>query len=201
MSVRSVFPPCAVDLFKPHGLKPALGELREAVQPLTSGVSLEVAYGDVLKVGSFSLRVVWPHEPVSGTTNPESLELLVTYAHGGRSLTALLTGDAEQDEMAALIASGDVGDIDFLKVGHHGSAVSLTPEQARLLDPEVAIASAGQNNEYGHPSQECVEALTSATSLFLCTKDVGDVEVRPGITGPIVHTQLRAPMALRDTRG
>lgn len=185
-----------------QGVTPHLpDDLREAVQSLTSGVSLEVAYGDVLKVGSFSLRVVWPYGPVSGTTNPDSLELLVTYARGGQSLTALLTGDAEQDEMAALLASGDVGDIDFLKVGHHGSAASLTPEQARLLDPEVAVASAGQNNEYGHPCQECVEALTSAGTLFLCTKDVGDVEVRPGITGPIVHTQLRAPMALRDTRG
>lgn len=176
-----------------QGVTPHLpDDLREAVQSLTGGVSLEVAYGDVLKVGSFSLRVVWPHCPVSGTTNPDSLELLVTYARGGRSLTALLTGDAEQDEMAALLASGDVGDIDFLKVGHHGSAVSLTPEQARLLGPEVAVASAGQNNEYGHPCQECVEALTSAGALFLCTKDVGDVEVRPGITGPIVHTQARS---------
>ncbi len=39
--------------------------------------------------------------------------------------------------------SGDVGDIDFLKVGHEGcSKVALFTENCRSLKPEVAIASA-----------------------------------------------------------
>jgi competence protein ComEC len=44
----------------------------------------------------------------------------------------------------------------------------------------VSVASAGIDNKYGHPREECVMALREAGSEFWCTKDVGDVEVRPG---------------------
>lgn len=131
---------------------------------------------------------VWPRTEVDGLDNPDSLELTIAYAGRGRELLGLLTGDAEQDETGAVIAAGDVGDIDFLKVGHHGSEVSLTSEQAEALAPEVAVASAGEGNAYGHPRKECVEALVSAGARFLCTKDVGDVELRPGRDGVMVRT-------------
>ena len=82
-----------------------------------------------------------------------------------------------------------MGDIDLLKVGHHGSAVSVSAEEARALSPEVSVASAGEGNRYGHPRAECVEALESAGSRFLCTFDAGDVVVYPGVSGPRVSTQ------------
>lgn len=163
--------------------------VREACHALTGCDPLEVACGDTLQVGAFLLRVVWPKKAVDGDENAESLELLVSYERGGRSLTALLTGDAERDETGACLDAGDVGDIDLLKVGHHGSEVSLTPEMAGRLSPEVAVASAGEGNSYGHPRPECVEMLEGAGALFLCTKDVGDVDVRPGSAGPLVRTQ------------
>ncbi len=147
---------------------------------------VEVGLGDVLEVGGFSLRVVHPEAEVEGDENADSLELLLTYERGQRTLTGLLTGDGEKDELQEILDSGLVGDIDFLKVGHHGSAVSVGAGQALALDPEVSVASAGEGNDYGHPRDECVEALEGAGSLFLCTKDVGTVEVRPGRDGPVV---------------
>jgi len=101
----------------------------------------------------------------------------------------LLTGDAERDETGSVIAEGDVGDIDVLKVGHHGSQVSIREGDAERLDAEVSVASAGEDNAYGHPDPACVAILEGAGSLFLCTKDVGDVEVRPGRDGPCVRCQ------------
>lgn len=161
-------------------------EIRENCQGLTGKEPVEIAYGDKLHVGHFVLEMIWPREEVDGSVNPHSIELLVTYDEYGKSLVALLTGDAERDETGACLDAGDVGDIDLLKVGHHGSEVSLTQEQALELRPEVSVASAGEHNEYGHPCMECVEMLERAGSVFLCTKDVGDVEVRPGIKGPAV---------------
>lgn len=152
----------------------------------------EVAYRDRLRVGSFDLKVVSPVVPVTGNENADSIELLVTYQGAGDLLVALLTGDAERDETGAAIERGDVGDIDFLKVGHHGSAVSLDAAQAVVLDPELAVASAGAGNSYGHPRPECVSILEDAGACFLCTMDCGDVEVRPGATGPVVAV-ARAP--------
>lgn len=159
------------------------------VPPVPDGVPVEeVALGDELVVGGFTLRVVSPAGPVDGTENAHSLELALSYGGEGEgpSLTALLTGDAEAPETAAALARGDVGDVDLLKVGHHGSAASLDPETAAALDPEVSVASAGEGNSYGHPAPECVEVLEGAGSLFLCTKDVGDVCVWPGEDGPVV---------------
>ena len=153
----------------------------------------ELSYGDVMRVGRFRLRVIWPTEPVDGDENRESLELAVRYEADGRRLTALLTGDAEQDETGACLAAGDVGDIDLLKVGHHGSEVSLTHGEAQALSPEVAVASAGEGNQFGHPTPTCVKILEEAGSWVLCTKDVGDVEVRPGERGPCVMLDRRLP--------
>ena len=160
------------------------GDLAQAVNALCEGRIQEVGYGDVLTVGGFSLKVVSPTTEVDGDENADSLELLLRYDHGGRTLTALLTGDAERDETGAALARGDLCNIDVLKVGHHGSEVSITAEQARALDPELSIASAGEGNSYGHPNPQCVRILEEAGSTFLCTKDVGDVEVRPSMDGP-----------------
>lgn len=162
-------------------------ELCSAIADLTGSEAGELSHGDELVVGGFSLRVISPTEPTDGGENEDSLELVVSYADGGRELTALLTGDAERDRTGEALARGEVGDVDLLKVGHHGSAVSLSAEEARVLDPEVSVASAGEGNRYGHPTSECVDILEGAGSLFLCTKDVGDVEVRPGRSGPVVR--------------
>jgi competence protein ComEC len=133
--------------------------------------------------------MVWPRSVVDGSENAHSIELVGEWDDATRSLSVLLTGDAERDETGAVIEAGDVGDIDLLKVGHHGSEVSLTPEQAQSLSAEVAVASAGEHNSYGHPTEECVSILEESGSLFLCTKDAGDVELRPGREGPLVLTQ------------
>jgi competence protein ComEC len=45
-----------------------------------------------------------------------------------------------------------------LKVGHHGSDTSTTPQFLAVVDPKVAIISVG-DNRYGHPSVEVMKRL------------------------------------------
>ncbi len=161
-------------------------ELADCVRRLCGAGPVEVSYGDVIEVGRYRARVVWPRAPVDGGENADSVVLDVAFSDGSRSITALLTGDAENDEVSAVVKHGDARDVDFLKVGHHGSAASVDPALADVLLPEVSVASAGKNNRYGHPRQECVDVLESCGSLFLCTKDVGDVTVEPGEQRPRV---------------
>lgn len=132
----------------------------------------ELSQGDRLEAGSWTLEVLWPQGCVDGTENEHSLCLKVSCEKG---LVALLTGDAEQEELAHI--AREVGQIDLLKVGHHGSAVSISPEEARLLKPVLAVASAGAHNRYGHPSEECRQVLAEAHIRFLCTKDTGDIVI------------------------
>lgn len=167
-------------------------EVKCELSALAPGSVSEVSHGDVLRVGRFSLRVVSPLGSSDGSQNADSVQLALSFEDGSRTLSGLLTGDGEKDELAAELGRGDVGDVDFLKVGHHGSAVSLGKAEARALSPEVSIASAGANNRYGHPRQECVDVLEKAGSAFLCTMDVGDVTVEPGELGPRVTTARAA---------
>lgn len=167
-------------------------EVKCELSALAPGSVSEVSHGDVLRVGRFSLRVVSPLGSSDGSQNADSVQLALSFEDGPRTLSGLLTGDGEKDELAAELGRGDVGDVDFLKVGHHGAAVSLGEAEARALSPEVSIASAGANNRYGHPRQECVDVLEKAGSAFLCTMDVGDVTVEPGELGPRVTTARAA---------
>ena len=151
------------------------------------------AEGDTFRLGGALVTILhcWPEAIAQERTNDSSIVLRIDYG----KTSFLLTGDAESKETGRAIDSGTVGDIDFLKVGHHGSAVSITARQARALDPEVSVASAGEGNAYGHPNEECVHALEAAGSMFLCTKEVGDVEICPGESGPKVRMQAK-----RDTQ-
>jgi competence protein ComEC len=158
-------------------------ELVATVREETGGEAQELRYGDVIRVGGFSLRCVWPREEVAGDQNADSLCLVASYSSGGSSLRALLTGDAEGDQLSSVLAAGDVGDVDVLKVGHHGSKASIDQPEAASLDAEVAVASAGKGNDYGHPSAECEGVLEGAGALFLCTIDAGDVTLEPGPRG------------------
>ena len=53
-----------------------------------------------------------------------------------------------------------VGEIDVYKVHHHCSAYSTNDAWLAATKPTIAIVSAGvSNNDYGHPTQECLERL------------------------------------------
>jgi competence protein ComEC len=51
---------------------------------------------------------------------------------------------------------------DFLKVGHHGSRTSTTPDFLAAVSPSWAAISVGHRNFYGHPRHEVLEQLQSA---------------------------------------
>lgn len=153
-----------------------------------SGVSYrQVTRGDTIDIGDFRARVMWPFESVDGEGNEDSLVLLLTYAQEGKRLRMLLTGDAELDQEREF--AREVGDIDVLKLGHHGSKVSVDGELLDVLKPELSLASAGEGNRYGHPSDECKDAVRKAGGAFACTIDHGDITVTPTAKGFAMRCQ------------
>ncbi len=165
----------------------AQGAARQAPSEIVdSGLKLvEVEHGDSIHVGRFNCTVVWPHQTVDGDDNEDSLVVLARYAYGPANLSMLLTGDSEVDQEHEYAPA--VGDIDILKLGHHGSAKSVDMPLLEILDPEVAVASAGAHNSYGHPSEECVTAVKGHGMRFYCTIDDGSVSFFPDARGIRVH--------------
>ena len=153
-----------------------------------SGVEYrQVRRGDAVDIGAFCARVMWPFESVDGEGNEDSLVLLLSYVQEGKSLRMLLTGDAELDQEREF--AQEVGDIDVLKLGHHGSKVSVDGELLDVLRPELSIASAGEGNRYGHPSDACRDAVKVAGGAFACTIEHGDITVKPTAKGFTMQCQ------------
>ncbi len=103
--------------------------------------------------------------------NEDSLVLLVEYG----DFQALFAGDAGFPAEEAL--QNEVGPVDVLKVGHHGSRGSTGPGWLEQLQPEVAVISVGRN-EYGHPAPATMARLGQAGIRIRRTDEDGTVSVR-----------------------
>ena len=51
------------------------------------------------------------------------------------------------------------GDLDVLRVNHHGSRTSSNPSFLAVVQPEAAIISCGAGNQYGFPKQDTIDNL------------------------------------------
>ena len=92
------------------------------------------------------------------------------------NVQVLFTGDmTAQVEAAALHLFGD---IDVLKVAHHGSASSTSQAFLDVVRPECAVISYGQGNRYGHPTAQVLQRLLGQGISVYGT----------GKSGPIVLT-------------
>ncbi len=68
--------------------------------------------------------------------------------------TALLVGDIERDQEAALVARGAPLEADVLLAPHHGSKTSSSAAFLDAVKPRIAIAQTGYRNRFGHPAPE-----------------------------------------------
>jgi competence protein ComEC len=107
--------------------------------------------------------------------NNDSLVLRMQYGNE----TFLLPGDAEKQVEREILSenSPEAMRSDVLKVGHHGSKNSTTPEFLAVVQPRFGIISAGEDNLFGHPSQELLERLENAGVRILRTDRDGAVHV------------------------
>ena len=182
--------PAVLEQFSVGTIAVAADALEDAPAEVLNRPSVEyrqVRRGDTVDTGSFCARVMWPFESVDGEGNEDSLVLLLSYVQEGKGLRMLLTGDAELDQEREFVQ--EVGDIDVLKLGHHGSKVSVDGELLDVLKPELSIASAGEGNRYGHPSDACVDAVREAGGAFACTIELGDITITPTAKGFAMRCQ------------
>ena len=149
-----------------RGTNPLVMEARragvEVVQP-QAGYSRQF--------GGATVRALAPgpdYVPGNSAKNNDSLVLEIAY--GQRRF--VLTGDAERAVEWELVASGRLGRVDVLKVGHHGSKSSTTPEFMDLAKPKFAMISVGDGNLYGHPHADVLSRLKDAhTQVFRTDRD------------------------------
>ena len=71
----------------------------------------------------------------------------------------LFMGDAGIDKEKYILDNYNLENIDFFKVGHHGSKTSSSKEFVNMINPKYSLVSVGRNNRYGHPNEEVLDIL------------------------------------------
>jgi len=124
-------------------------------------------------------QLLWPEisPQAVGTSAKNNDSLVLHLEYGERGM--MLPGDAEKQAESTIVSDNDETALraDVLKVGHHGSKNSTTPEFLAAVRPRVAVISAGEDNPYGHPNPELLARLTAAGVRILRTDHDGAVHV------------------------
>jgi competence protein ComEC len=119
--------------------------------------------------------------------NNDSLVLRVDYG----SASVLLEGDAEALSEQNMLAQHRVSPVTLLKVGHHGSRSSTTPDFLAAAAPKETIVSVGRNNTFGHPRFEVIDRISRAGARLYRTDEFGLTTFLLGKSGSI-HTEIGA---------
>lgn len=142
--------------------------------------------GDTTTVGDLRFEFVNPPEDADfDDLHDASLAFRVTYGE----VALVFTGDAEGPTEARMVdRHGDRLAADIYQVGHHGSRTSTTQAFLDAVDPAVAVHSAGDGNQYGHPHDEPLRRLeaagvevygTAAHGTIILTSDGATFAVAP----------------------
>lgn len=120
-----------------------------------SGADVYYAYaGDSYTYGDMRFDIISP-ESTGKDLNNDSVVTLVTYS----DVSVLMTGDAEKKIESRIMNSYPSLKCNVLKVPHHGSSTSSSPDFIRMISPENAVISVGENNRYSHPTPSTLKTL------------------------------------------
>jgi len=108
----------------------------------------------------------------------EGNESCVAARFSSGDFDVLLTGDLGSRAEKKLIYEHGLRDAAVLVAGHHGSAGSTGPAALYYLRPRLALISAGEGNDYGHPAARTLARLEAAGALVYRTDQCGTITVR-----------------------
>ena len=133
---------------------------------------LKLHQGQRFSFGNTSIEILSPEVGAEGEDVNED-GIVMELRHG--EFRGLFTGDIGAETEKKLLALLD--DVDFLKVGHHGSRYSTCQEFLDRIRPELAVISCSDSNTYGHPSPETTERLDKNGIKTMYTMKSGAVTV------------------------
>ena len=128
-----------------------------------------------LPVGDLGITVLHPGPTqLTGTASDDNNNSVVLRMDYG-GISFVLTGDAESEAEANMIAAGLPLAADVLKVGHHGSNGASSPQFIAAVAPRLAVIQVGAQNKFGHPDPAVLERLQGVEVLR--TDQNGRIEV------------------------
>ncbi|MBQ9909908.1 MAG: MBL fold metallo-hydrolase [Lachnospiraceae bacterium] len=134
------------------------------------GLSIEIpAPGTTFNLGSAVCTVLSSTEYGVGS----NASVVIRITHGKFSF--LFMGDADRTQELYLVNNGLLMESTVLKVAHHGSNTSTSYVFLNAVMPEYAVISVGQNNGYGHPTDEVLSRFRDEGATVFRTDMQGDI--------------------------
>jgi competence protein ComEC len=152
-----------VGIDKEPGLDPVWDAVIRAAK--SHGVPIQsVRRGQTWILGQARLVFLNPTWTPNGTDNPNSVSFTLDY----RGRRSLFLGDSPAEIEAQVFP----GQLEVLKLAHHGSRFSTSETLLDRTHPRVAIISSGARNTYGHPAADVLERLRSrGISVYRTDRD------------------------------
>ena len=142
-------------------------------QVITEGSSMSVGVGGNLS--SIRFKFYNPDKIVVDKKEKNDSSIVARLDYGENSF--LFTGDIGFDAEVDMIFDKENLDVDWLKVGHHGSKYSGSDFFLARVTPKWSIISVGENS-YGHPTEEALDRLQKVGSEILRTDELGTIVVQ-----------------------
>ena len=136
---------------------------------------------DKFVIDEVTFKILWPSKEFlqNKITDINETSVVIFLDYG--DFEAVLTGDAGEEDLAKIDLSSVKplidGDLDVIKIPHHGSKFGLNKAFYEELKPKNCVISVGKDNKFGHPSKEVVEYLNSIKCNVLRTDEMGDIKM------------------------
>ena len=147
-------------------------------------VTLDEGSDSPVRVEFVALNAATSDGQIIATTNENDLSVVAVVRFSnfdavmGGDLSGFKTGSYEDIETGV---ATKVGQVEVYKVNHHGSMYSSNDNWLATLKPKVGIISTGAGNDYGHPTQDCLDRLHAAGIKTYWTQTGEGVEPEPGL--------------------
>ncbi len=111
--------------------------------------------------------------PVNDYEDHNNYSIVCRFNYGENSF--LFTGDIEEIAERDILNNGADISADVMKVAHHGSRTSSLKAFIQNVNPEYAVISVGNFNDYGHPHSETLKLMELLNIELYRTDYHGDV--------------------------
>jgi competence protein ComEC len=115
--------------------------------------------GQRIEFDGVVIEVLNPQNPLLLGTESDADNNGVVLHVSFDDISFLLTADIMWQGEFELITQRAIPQCTVLKVAHHGSATSTTPEFLAVASPQIAVISVGADNGFGHPNNEVIQRL------------------------------------------
>jgi len=137
-------------------------------------------------LGDLGWEVLWPKAKLGGVQPGNDASVTLRFRGVGTCadgcLSALFLGDLGEESQTLLMAAGGVGEVQVVKVAHHGSA-DQNERLYQAVHAHLGLVSVGASNTYGHPTDRLLDILQRAGTHIARTDLQGMVLVAPGEDG------------------